>query len=74
MSEVGGEASQDASVKKAIEINPMTSQSASEVGLSIIAVIGILCLIGVIALGYFRNRDDDEQITDLDKLFEVKLG
>ena len=73
VSEVGGEVSSDANVKKAIEINPMTSQSASEVGLSIIAVIGILCLIGVIALGYFRNKDDDEKIKDLDKLFEAKL-
>ena len=60
---------ENANVKKSIEINPITQQSASEVGLSIIAVIGVLCLIGVIAVGYFRNKDEDEKITDLDKLF-----
>ena len=60
---------ENANVKKSIEINPITQQSASEVGLSIIAVLGVLCLIGVIAVGYFRNKDDDEKITDLDKLF-----
>ena len=68
-----GASSQGADVKKAIEINPITSQSASEVGLSIIAVIGILCLIGVIALGYFRNRDEEEKVNDLDKLFNEKV-
>ena len=47
--------------------------NASEVGLSIIAVIGILCLIGVIALGYFRNRDEEEEIKDLDKLYNEKI-
>jgi len=60
---------ENANVKKSIEINPITQQSASEVGLSIIAVLGVLCLIGVIAVGYFRNKDDDEKVTDLDKLF-----
>ena len=65
--------SQGADVKKSVEINPITSQSASEVGLSIIAVIGILCLIGVIALGYFRNRDEEEEIKDLDKLYNEKI-
>ena len=60
---------ENANVKKSIEINPITQQSASEVGLSILAVLGVLCLIGVIAVGYFRNKDDDEKITDLDKLF-----
>ena len=64
---------QAADVKKAIEINPLTAQSASEVGLSIIAVLGVLCLIGVIALGYFRNKDDEEKISDLDKLFDKKV-
>ena len=43
--DVASASSQGADVKKAIEINPITSQSASEVGLSIIAVLGILCLI-----------------------------
>jgi cobaltochelatase CobN len=65
--------SEGADVKKSVEINPITSQSASEVGLSIIAVIGILCLIGVVGLGYFRNRDEEEKIKDLDKLFNEKI-
>ncbi len=64
---------ENANVKKSIEINPITQQSASEVGLSIIAVLGVLCLIGVIAVGYFRNKDDDEKVTDLDKLFSEKM-
>jgi cobaltochelatase CobN len=72
-SEAGESSSQGADVKKSIEINPITSQSASEVGLSIIAVLGILCLIGVIGLGYFRNRDEEEKINDLDKLFNEKI-
>lgn len=71
--EAGSSESQGADVKKSIEINPVTSQSASEVGLSIIAVIGVLCLIGVIGLGYFRNRDEEEKIKDLDKLFDEKI-
>jgi cobaltochelatase CobN len=72
--EVGSSSgSQGADVKKSIEINPITSQSASEVGLSIIAVIGVLCLIGVIGLGYFRNRDEEEKIKDLDKLYNDKI-
>lgn len=72
-SQVGSSSSQGADVKKSIEINPITSQSASEVGLSIIAVLGVLCLIMVIGLGYFRNKDDDEKIEDLDELFNKKL-
>ena len=71
--EIGGTSSEGADVKKAVEINPLTSQSASEVGLSIIAVLGILCLIGVIALGYFRNKDEEEKIKDLDKLYNDKV-
>lgn len=70
--DVASASSQGADVKKAIEINPVTSQSASEVGLSIIAVLGILSLIAIIGVGYFRNRDEKE-ITDLDKLFDEKL-
>lgn len=72
ISEVSNDAD-NANVKKSIEINPITQQSASEVGLSIIAVLGVLCLIGVIAVGYFRNRDEDEKITDLDKLFSEQM-
>ena len=70
--EVASASSEGADVKKSIEINPVTSQSASEVGLSIVAVLGILCLIGVIGIGYFRNRDEKE-IKDLDILFNEKL-
>lgn len=76
---VNGESSQSASsssegadVKKSVEINPITSQSASEVGLSIIAVLAILCLIMVVAVGYFRNDNDSEKVQDLDKLFNEK--
>ena len=71
--QAGSSSVEGADVKKSVEINPITSQSASEVGLSIIAVIGILCLIGVIALGYFRNRDEEEEIRDLDKLYNEKI-
>jgi cobaltochelatase CobN len=71
--ELASSGSQGADVKKSIEINPVTSQSASEVGLSIIAVIGVLCLIGVIGLGYFRNRDEEEKIKDLDELYNEKI-
>lgn len=73
VSQAGSSNSQGADVKKSIEINPITSQSASEVGLSIIAVIGVLCLIMIIGLGYFRNKDEDEKTEDLDKLFNEKL-
>lgn len=71
--QAGSSSVEGADVKKSVEINPITSQSASEVGLSIIAVIGILCLIGVIALGYFRNRDEEEEIKDLDKLYNENI-
>jgi cobaltochelatase CobN len=43
------------------------------VGLSIIAVLGVLCLIGVIGLGYFRNRDEEEKVTDFDELYNKKI-
>lgn len=68
----GNSNSQSADVKKAIEINPVSSQSASEVGLSILAVLAILCLILVVAVGYFRDSDDKDNVHDLDKLFEDK--
>ena len=71
--QAGSSSVEGADVKKSVEINPITSQSASEIGLSIIAVIGILCLIGIIALGYFRNRDEEEEIKDLDKLYYEKI-
>jgi cobaltochelatase CobN len=71
--ELASSGSQGADVKKSIEINPVTSQSASEVGLSIIAVLGVLCLIGVIGLGYFRNRDEEEKVKDLDELYNEKV-
>ena len=71
--QVGGASSEGADVSKAVEINPITSQSASEVGLSIIAVLGVLCLILVIGVGYFRNKDDEEKVSDLDELFNKKI-
>ena len=73
VAQAGSSSSQGADVKKSVEINPITSQSASEVGLSIIAVLAILCLILVVAVGYFRNSDDPDKKQDLDKLFREKL-
>ncbi len=71
--QAGQASSEGADVKKSVEINPITSQSASEVGLSLAAVIAILCLIMVVAVGYFRNEDDKDKVQDLDKLFNEKL-
>jgi cobaltochelatase CobN len=71
--QAGSSSAEGADVKKAVEINPITSQSASEVGLSLAAVIAILCLIMVVAVGYFRNEDDKDKVQDLDKLFKEKL-
>ena len=73
VAQVGSSSSQGADVKKSVEINPISSQSASEVGLSIVAVLAILCLILVVAVGYFRNTDDPDKKQDLDKLFREKL-
>ncbi len=70
--EAGSSSSEGADVKKSVEINPITSQSASEVGLSLIAVLAILCLILVVAVGYFRDSDDKDKVQDLDKLFNEK--
>ena len=72
--EAGSSSAEGADVKKSVEINPITSQSASEVGLSIIAVLAILCLIMVVAVGYFRDNDKNDKNQDLDKLFNEKLG
>lgn len=73
-SEAGASTVESADVKKSVEINPITSQSASEVGLSIVAVLAILCLIMVVAVGYFRDSDKSSKNQDLDKLFNEKLG
>jgi cobaltochelatase CobN len=70
--QAGQSSAEGADVKKSVEINPITSQSASEVGLSLAAVIAILCLIMVVAVGYFRNEDDKDKVQDLDKLFNQK--
>ena len=72
--EAGSSSSEGADVKKSVEINPITSQSASEVGLSIAAVIAILVMIMVVAFGYFRNEDDKDKVQDLEKLFNEKIG
>ena len=72
--QAGQASSEGADVKKSVEINPITSQSASEVGLSIVAVLAILCLIMIVAVGYFRDNDKSEKNQDLDKLFNEKLG
>ena len=72
--EIGSAEAEAGDVKKSVEINPITSQSASEVGLSIIAVLAILCLIMVVAVGYFRDNDKSDKNNDLDKLFNEKIG
>ncbi|WP_407394152.1 cobaltochelatase subunit CobN [Methanobrevibacter sp.] len=72
-SDVGGASVEGADVKKAIEINPITQQSASEVGMSLIAVLGVICLILIIGVGYFRDRDEDKKSSNLDALFNEKL-
>ena len=72
--QAGQSQSEGADVKKSVEINPITSQSASEVGLSIAAVIAILVMIMVVAFGYFRNEDDKDKVQDLEKLFNEKIG
>lgn len=72
-SEAGASAAESADVKKSVEINPITSQSASEVGLSIVAVLAILCLIMIIAVGYFRDSDKSERNQDLDKLYNERF-
>lgn len=71
--DVASAGSEGADVSKAVEINPITSQSASEVGLSIVAVLGVLCLILIIGVGYFRNKDDEEKISNLDELYNKKI-
>ena len=71
--DVGAASSEGADVKKSIEINPVTQQSASEVGMSLIAVLGVICLILIIGVGYFRNKDEDGNSSNLDELFKEKL-
>lgn len=72
-SSVGASSVEGADVKKSIEINPVTQQSASEVGLSLIAVLGVMCLILIIGVGYFRDKDDTKKSNNLDELFNEKL-
>lgn len=69
----GGSESQDG--KKASELNPVVSKSASETGLSILAVLGILCLVLIIGVGYIRGRSnnensDEEFEFDFDSIFD----
>lgn len=71
--DVGSSAQEGADVKKSIEINPVTQQSASEVGMSLIAVLGVICLILIIGVGYFRDKDKDKNSSNLDELFNQKL-
>ena len=71
--DVGGSSVQGADVKKSIEINPVTQQSASEVGMSLIAVLGVVCLILIIGVGYFRNKDEDKNSSKLDELYNEKI-
>ena len=72
--DVGGANTKGADVKKSIEINPVSQQSASEVGLSLLAVLGVICLILIIGVGYFRDKDEDKiGKNNLDELFREKL-
>jgi cobaltochelatase CobN len=71
--DVGGASAEGADVKKSIEINPVTQQSASEVGMSLIAVLGVICLILIIGVGYFRDNDNDKKSNNLDELFNEKI-
>ena len=71
--DVGSSAMEGADVKKSIEINPVIQQSASEVGMSLIAVLGVICLILIIGVGYFRDKDEDKNSKKLDELFNEKL-
>ena len=72
--DVGGANTEGADVKKSLEINPVTQQSASEVGLSLLAVLGVICLILIIGVGYFRDKDEDKNgKNNLDELFREKL-
>ena len=72
--DVGAASSEGADVKKSIEINPVTQPSASEVGMSLIAVLGVICLILIIGVGYFRDNDKDKKSkSNLDDLFNDKL-
>lgn len=49
---------------KATEINPVVSKSASETGLSIIAVLAIICLVIIVGFGYIRGKKDDQEFED----------
>ena len=71
--DVGSSSMEGADVKKSIEINPVTQQSASEVGMSLIAVLGVICLILIIGVGYFRDKDENKKSNNLDELFNEKL-
>ena len=53
---VSGDNGESADVKKAVEVNPITEQTPSKVGMSIIAVLGVLVLILIFGIGYFRNK------------------
>ncbi len=59
--------------KKAHEINPVVSKSASETGMSIVAVLAVLILVAIIAAGYLRNKDDEKtEVVDFDFDYNFK--
>ena len=72
-SSAGASSTEGADVKKSIEINPVTQQSASEVGLSLIAVLGVICLILIIGVGYFRDKDGTKKSNNLDELLNERI-
>ncbi len=72
---VGDDGSESQDGKKASELNPVVSKSASETGLSILAVLGVLCLVLIIGVGYIRGRSnnensDEEFEFDFDSIFD----
>ena len=71
--DVGASSMEGADVKKAIELNEVTSQSASEVGLSLLAVLCVFCMIMVVAIGYKGRNKEEKRDYTLDELFNERL-
>lgn len=57
---------------KASEINPVVSKSASETGLSLLAVLAVISLVVIVGVGYFRRKKDDKEFDEnFDLNFEL---
>lgn len=60
---------------RAMEVTQHTSTPVApkDVSMPIAIVICVICLVGIIAFGYFRNKDDDDDYyDDIDDDFEYK--